>query len=201
MLFPRFITCIVHKLDLTTSIHIECFYYFQGCNLYHLLNITSPELAVIESASGMEKRNQTNDDVEILIASSLNIHFFPRGLEKVFKNLIKVWLPNNEIKEIHKEDLKPLPKLEYLDLKYNKIEAIEDGLFDYNPKLRIINLKGNKISRIAENVFSNLTGLLYLDLSENSCIDTDPYETKVLEIIKQIKTRCGNGEKHLRNRH
>ena len=101
-------------------------------------------------------------------------------------------IAEGRIKEIHQSDLKPFPKLEYLDLDDNDIEIIEEGLFAFNPELIMIIFSENKISQIHANVFDHFTKLTYLRLNKNQCIDmtTANEGTSIQEIIQEVKAKC-----------
>lgn len=168
---------------------IKKFYY---CNAQDHLNIDSPDRADIESATGKHLSNKIFDDVEGFEADNLTTHYFPRGLEKIFKNLKMIDINNGRLKEIHQDDLKPFPKLVCLELYENDIESLEKGLFDYNPKLEMIWLSSNKIVHIDANLFDNLVKLTYLSLDANRCISefAENNTEKVKEIIRYSKENC-----------
>lgn len=188
----RIIAYVINGLHISTALNIVCSYTFLGCNVTNKLNITSPELALIESATGLELWNKTNDDVETIYARNKIIHYFPHGLEKVFKNLQDIWFNDNEIKEIRQKYLKPLSKLEWLDLSNNQIETLEEGIFDFNLKLERIELSGNKISCIAENIFTNLPVLKFLGLDQNLCINMTANDNRIelFNMMEHVKFNC-----------
>jgi len=168
---------------------IKKFYY---CSAQDHLNIDSPNRAEVESAIGKHLSNKNFDDVEGFDADNLTTHYFPRGLEKIFKNLKMIDINNGRLKEIHQADLKPFPKLVCLELYENDIESLEKGLFDYNPKLEMIWLSSNKIVHIDVNLFDNLVKLTYLSLDANRCISefAENNTEKVKEIISYSKENC-----------
>lgn len=124
-----------------------------------------------------------------------NIKFFPRGLDKIFKNLILIDLNNGRIKEIHQIDLKVFPKLEALDLFENDIQVIEAGTFDSNPNLKVVWLT-NKILHVESNVFSNLKVLIYLYLPSNPCINKSARNSliEVNNLAQEAYAMCLNSE-------
>lgn len=140
---------------------------------------------------------KSNDDVSAFYStSSKNIQYFPHNLENVFRNLKGIHIYNDNLKEIHQSDLKPFPQLQSLYLHYNKIEVIEDGLFDYNLNLKLIYLSNNKIFDIAEDVFSHLPKLTYLYLATNLCINMNAENNRatVVHVIKTANSQCISGE-------
>ena len=103
------------------------------CSMWIEPKILTPEAAEISGISGEhEQRWRTNDDVTGFYSGNRKLHYFPRGLEKFFKNLNAIYIGTSGLKEIHQADLKSLTNLIYLSLSNNEIEVIEEGLFDFN---------------------------------------------------------------------
>lgn len=155
-------------------------------------NITSLQDAIITSSNGTHISGKNNDDVQGFSMSGNSIvYYFPRGIEKIFKNLKGFILRSSELKEIHQSDLKVFPNLTYLELYSNDIQVIEEGLFDYNPELKVIWLSNNKITHVHPNVFDSLKNLVTLYFSPNTCINKYGLDAKNLkESIRQIKIQC-----------
>lgn len=168
---------------------LKNFYY---CNAKNQINIDSPDRAEINLVTGKHVVNKSFDNVEGIEADNLTVHYFPRGLDRIFKNLKMIDINNGRLKEIHQSDLKSFPKLVCLDLYENDIESLEKGLFDYNPKLEMIWLSSNKIIHVDVNLFDNLVKLTYLSLDANRCISeyAENNTEKVKEIIRYSKTNC-----------
>ncbi|XP_070497791.1 leucine-rich repeat-containing protein 15-like [Chironomus tepperi] len=120
-----------------------------------------------------------------------NIQYFPRGIDKFFKNIKLIDINKGHIKEIHQADLKVFPKLESLDLCANDIQVIEAGTFDFNINLKVIWLS-SKIVHIESNVFTNLSSLSYLYLRLNPCIDKNAANslTDVKALAQEAYTMC-----------
>lgn len=158
----------------------------------NILNITSLEIALIDSITGLHQPGKTDeDDIYFDVIGNI-VHYFPKGLEKLFKNIRGISIIACGLKEVNQNDLKFYPQLEYLDLSENNIEKLNNGLFDFNPQLEVICFDLNKIFRIETMVFESLTKLHTLDLSENTCIDefTDFNTDKVRKITETAKKRC-----------
>ncbi|CAG9810030.1 unnamed protein product [Chironomus riparius] len=193
---------VLHFVVSSSLIEINCDYHDDGdwwvlkkfyyCNVKNQMNIDSPDRAYIESVTGKHLRDKIFDDVEGFEADNLTIHYFPRGLENIFKNLKMIDINNGRLKEIHQSDLKPFSKLVCLELYENDIESLEKGLFDYNPKLEMVWLSSNKIFHVDVNLFDNLVKLTYLSLDANRCISeyAENDTKKVKEIIKYSKQNC-----------
>ncbi|KAL7012586.1 hypothetical protein ACKWTF_014942 [Chironomus riparius] len=166
------------------------------CNVQNSLSVNSRDDLVIESANGAHASLKTNDDVISFQAYNKGAQFFPRGLDKVFKNLRSIYIYLSKIQEVKQIDLKSLPNLIYFDIRESEIRFFEDGTFDFNPNLEVIWLTGNKIFHFDANVFKNLNKISYLGLTSNVCMNTEVggnlVEAKAL--IDSIKVKCFDNE-------
>jgi hypothetical protein len=183
------------------SVELQCLYIYWTfeavgstyyCHNQNVLNIISSESAVITGAKGSLDGNKSNDDVHGFYAQNKTIDIFPRGLEKIFKNLKAIRISRGQMQEIHQSDLKPFPQLEHISLDYNNIQILNRELFNFNHNLKCISFEYNKISQIHQQVFDHLTKLSYLYLNNNECIDKTIKDNSagVKELIKEIKFQC-----------
>jgi len=102
------------------------------CEVQNAVNITSLDAAQVDDISGTHKTGYNNDNVEgFRVYYKAQIHYFPRGLNKFFKNLKVIYISNMGLKEVHQSDLKHFPKLQLLTLLGNKLEIIEENLLDF----------------------------------------------------------------------
>lgn len=177
---------------------IECLYEntFWGrlndhytCNVQNDLNIATLEDAVITSVTGSHMNGRTNNDVDSIYIKYKNVKHFPKNLEKIFKNLRIISITNSNLMTIYQSDLKPFPELVRLILSNNNIEALEEGLFDFNTQLEMIYISSNQISKIHPNVFDHLTKLEFLELSENVCINMRAGFKTIQNIINFVKNQ------------
>ncbi|XP_063923750.1 vasorin-like [Zophobas morio] len=76
-----------------------------------------------------------------------------------------LYLANNSVSSLRLGDFQNLPKLEYLQLRGNKLENIEN-VFN-NMKLISLDLSHNEISFIASDAFRNMTKLRIVRLNHN----------------------------------
>jgi hypothetical protein len=177
--------------NIAISINIECDYgIFDSSHAYgdkyrclvkNDIKIILPEDVYIESVIGTHNGGKTNDNDIHFHISSKSVQYFPRGMEKFFKNLKGIVIWHTQLKEIHQEDLKPYRNLNNLYLSGNDIEIIEDGLFDYNPDIEVIIFENTKLFHISPTVFNNLTKLITLFFNGNVC-------TKLLSIRDRATT-------------
>ncbi|XP_070501450.1 putative leucine-rich repeat-containing protein DDB_G0290503 [Chironomus tepperi] len=166
------------------------------CTFRNSVRITSPDAAQIDSVTVTHLAGYNNDNVEVFSVLGVQIDFFPRGLNKIFKNIKGIYIASAGLKEIHQKDLKHFPYLKYLALHANNLEILEKNLFEFNPDLEVIYLNFNKISHIDPNVFDKLTKLKSLNLNSNVCIklDASNNSTAVQNVIKTAKNQCINSD-------
>jgi gas vesicle protein len=161
------------------------------CIPQNTLNIKSRESAVINSNNGSHLSGMSNSDVAGFYSSGSSrvIEYFPRNLENIFTNLKMIWIWYGRLKEIQQSDLRPFSKLVRLNLEYNDIEFLEDGLFAYNPELAYVGFQSNKKIHIGSQVFDNLNKLSWLYLGGNTCINMNAgnNQTAVKEVISQAR--------------
>ncbi|XP_070500138.1 uncharacterized protein [Chironomus tepperi] len=200
-----FVACSALICGFGDSADMECefgMFYFIAvgdvycCDLKNTLNIKSKESAVINSAKGTHETGKSDSDIAgfYSVDSSRVIEYFPRNLANFFTNIKAIFINYGRLKEIQQSDLKPFPKLVYLNLGDNGIEFLEDGLFTYNPELKVVSFSSNKLIHIGTQVFDNLNNLAWLYLSKNNCISMKAIDnrTAVKEVISQAKLKCSS---------
>lgn len=156
------------------------------------LEIHSKDNRNITQVTGAHASGKTNDNVNGIRALHANIEFFPRGLEKFFKNLEYFHIWQSNLSEITGDDLRAFRRLKKFDVFDNDIEEIEDDLFDYTPNLEFISLASNEIWRVENGTFDGLKSLKKLDFDKNVCYKGDDDEEKLQELIDEIEEKCVN---------
>jgi len=164
------------------------------CEVQNAVNITSLDAAQIDSISGVHLPGYNNDNIEAFTLGKGQIHYFPRDLNKFFKNLKGIEIYSTGQKEVHQRDLKDFPKLMSLYLYTNNLEILEENLFEFNPNLELIYIGITKITHIDPHVFDKLIKLKTLYLISNTCINTytSNSQTAVQNIIRTVQLQCTN---------
>uniref|UniRef100_A0AAV2L0F9 Ig-like domain-containing protein n=1 Tax=Knipowitschia caucasica TaxID=637954 RepID=A0AAV2L0F9_KNICA len=78
-----------------------------------------------------------------------------------------IFLQDNHITHLRKQDLAPLRHLHYLYLQNNSISAVEPGSFEHQAQLLELALNGNRIHLLSPDLFQGLDHLRILYLSRN----------------------------------
>jgi len=166
------------------------------CAVSYEPNIRTKESAQIGGINGTHQDLRTNDDVLGFHADDKTIQVFPKGLDNFFKNLKVIFIWFGELKEIHQSDLKVFPNLVYFNLGSNRIEVIEEGLFDFNPNLEFVEFYEIRIIHIDPNVFDHLNKLRYFLFSNVLCVRQNVFNLteQVQEAIKVVKSSCSNDD-------
>ncbi|KAG5679657.1 hypothetical protein PVAND_009212 [Polypedilum vanderplanki] len=197
--------CFFLNFSIGNSLTMRCYYSMQSWyetngEEYQCMVINDEifdgNRVTIKKAEGNHESGKTDDDVKFFYISSVNLKYFPRNLENVFKNLELIFLFKSSLIEITSVDLKPFPKLKHFQLAANPIEVIREDLFIHNPELEVFVLFGNKISHIDPKALSHLNNLRAVYFFDNVCeFSNHGAETRsgVLEIVKQIEQgQCQN---------
>jgi hypothetical protein len=113
--------------------------------------ITEPK-TLFENVTGNHLTGKTNKDLKVLNFRN-TVNFFPRGLNTIFQNLTEVVITRCGLKEISREDLTGLEKLEVLITEYNMIKSLPINLFEGMSKLKKISFRGNKLEFVSSEMF------------------------------------------------
>lgn len=151
-------------------------------------------------------------------ASIRSLHLVACNISKIEANaftsvaddLEELVLANNSLSTIPL--LGQLPKLLSLNLNYNQLRDVSEGVFEGTPNLRHLRIEGNKICALSRNALNetkttlelldmsgncltkipaqnlrNSIRLMYLDLSENNIAEISNFELMNLPILKELR--------------
>lgn len=134
-------------------------------------SITSPAIQ-IKSINGNHRTGHGNIDVKRIEFLNTGVHFFPRGLNQTFASLTQVNIKNCGLKEICRNDLRGLERLESLYLGLNLLESLPDDLFIGMNYLVHVSVKENKLQSVSSRTFEPVRYQLQtLNLRCNPCIN------------------------------
>jgi hypothetical protein len=84
-----------------------------------------------------------------------------------------------------------LANLSIIELQNNQLQHLHRVTFKENLKLADINLARNKLASIHAQMFAHLSGLYYLDLSGNACINKKFDPVTSLAAVENELVACG----------
>jgi len=170
---------------------LECFVRNSIATYSRNEEITSVDSFVSPKDKDKVKLKVNLDKVDGLRFIMKDIHYFPKGIDKFFKNLVAFSIDHCFLREIKQEHLKVLPKIIFLDLSVNMIEIIEKDLFKFNPLLQYIDMIDNMIKEIDGNVLDDLHSLTTLKLIGNLCpLENGIGRRKIDKLIKELIVNC-----------
>jgi Leucine-rich repeat (LRR) protein len=115
--------------------------------------------------------DRTNECVESITFSNLELQRFPRHLNTFFPNLKTIVISSCGIKTLTKDDLPGLTNLKNLTLNGNEISLLSDDLFEEVPELEAVSFYSNKIEFVGSKIFDKLKKLTYANFKMNASID------------------------------
>lgn len=141
---------------------------------------------VVDSIEGTHEDGKSSDDVKSISIFQATCHYFPKGLEKIFKNIQDIKVYHSGLRTISRDDLQPFRDLKALSLENNELTSLDSNLFEFNTKLKQIKLSGNYLTMIAAGVFDSLKDLEELSISyDDEHITRKAYNRDGVEGIKQ----------------
>lgn len=158
------------------------------CVFVRFVDNTENKITAFNSPDRFEERGR--ESVTHIIFYRGKLPTFPREISEFFPNLKYVDIFDCGLKEITKEDLKCLPKLEKLKLDSNPLKFLPNDLFEFTPKVRILSFLNNKIDAIGEKLVDKLEHLTDADFSGNPAINFKyNIETNSIKELKEIFNR------------
>lgn len=154
---------------------------------------------VLGKIHGVYPNGVTADDIKFIFISSTVCHYFPKGFDKVFKNIEAIQVTNSGLRVLGKSDLEPFPKLKAIWFDNNRLISLESDLFQFNPTLKRVYFSSNRIRSIPEDIFDPLDDLNDVFLADNVCVSRDAVgkeQVKQLEadIIKNCQPKKNKAE-------
>ncbi|XP_035225920.1 uncharacterized protein LOC118198365 [Stegodyphus dumicola] len=105
----------------------------------------------------------SGESLKTLSISDSELEMLGSGAFARFERMVQIRLPKNRLQSIHRGDLPPnAQELQEIDLRYNRLESIENDLFQDMPSLKVISLAGNPIRMLSESTFGAVIGKTFL---------------------------------------
>lgn len=162
---------------------------FAGLNGLSTLELTNNKISVLPSNIFDNLHSLTslllqNNDIEVIESDAfvglreLNLLDLSHNKIRILQanwfnipNLEHLLLGHNRITQIN-GDIR-LPNLKFLYLQRNKLDALEDTVFEYSRELNEIDLAGNNLKDLSVKPFENLPHLVHLNIKDNSGLNID----------------------------
>lgn len=147
---------------------------------------------------GVHLSGKDNSDVQAIYFSNVIVHYFPRGLNELFPQLIALQITDCGLKTISRADLIGLEALEILTIDKNKLRSIPSNLLTGMCELTRISFGCNKIEFLSSKLFRPIMSnkLTLINLDRNASIDSsywplrDNHVASVDELMKIIDDNC-----------
>ena len=126
---------------------------------------------VIDNVIGKHETGKSNSDVAVANVKNIKCDRIPSGLANFFTNLEGIFAFASLKTVLLNEDLRPFPKLKYIDISQNRITILPSDVFEDNPQMEWIDISDNRIKLIGLDLLKSLKKLHYANFGTNYCID------------------------------
>lgn len=149
----------------------------------------SENLPYLNEAFGNHMKNKSNQDVTyIFIYGQPQLKSIPKGMLKVFPNLLSIHVENSAITELIGDELNQYRNLKSFELLSTQVERIPANFFSFTPKIEYIFFINNKIKWIGRDLLRNKPKLISAAFDE-ICIKKK-LMTPIAEVIDALKNQC-----------
>jgi hypothetical protein len=155
------------------------------CDIFGDLINTERHVAIKTIASA-----KSTEPVTHFHAIGKTTHFVP-DFTPLSSAIVAITLERCKVMKLKKDDLKPYPKLAYLQLLKNKLRVLDRDVFENTPELVFIDMNHNMLKEIVPGAFDGLVSLKELHLMGNECVhDAVVGRTAVVAFVKDLKDKC-----------
>jgi hypothetical protein len=190
---------ILTTIATTSAFTISCTYrsvfYWTGTEYTCETTINGPPSdKQITANTGTHSSGMSNANVVAIdIQGSFTLTFVPRGITRVFPNVVSVKIKKSAIETLYGDELNEIPKLRLFEVYNSNLKTISSRLFEKTPNVNFISFAYGKLSQVGRDLFKPLDpsriGSIYLN--SNWCIDQEAFEPEtVVEIIEWVKVLC-----------
>lgn len=148
----------------------------------------------LTNVSGIHIDNKTNHDViAIHISNCFDLSYIPKGLLRIFPNLIGIYLHGCGIVSLSGTELNEYPRLKLFALESSPLFYVPGDFFAQNPDMLLISFVENKINATGRNLLSNLNKLSEVYFESNICIDKNATTMEeIQEFNEQLNRDCSS---------
>lgn len=148
-----------------------------------------------DSVGGKHSPGKTHGDVRSIFIEKSQAHYWPKGVEKFFRNIEGITVQDSTLKALTQEDLKGFSQLKELFIKNNKLTTLHSGLFDFNPKLKFISFSTNYLRSIPADLIDPIEDLDELRFAYNVCVSRNGKGSNAIkEVLGDVLEKCQNSD-------
>jgi BTB/POZ domain len=146
----------------------------------------------IRSYIGNHEAGRADQDVEVLyIQSNPNFHFIPRGIGRIFPNVIGIWIYDTGLREIQADDLLGLDNLEKIWLCINnQLTSLPLNLFMHTRQLKDLYIEEHHLKRMNPRMFNLIADNQWNGIhlkKKNNVILYQPGSGRGLRSMREVK--------------
>lgn len=135
-------------------------------------NHTTPGALISIRGDHVKNHTVIDHDVKKLEFTWTTVHYFPRGIQKLFVHLKELIIDNCELKEIVAMDLMGLENLQHLWIENNCLQTVPSDLFAHTERLTHIGISDYNLKTIGAHLLDSFPNfqLEYLSFRNGSAI-------------------------------
>lgn len=147
----------------------------------------------INYVTNLHIMGQRDRDVKVFNIKQQLCLFLPMKIENFFPHLQEIEVSWSGLKQVHRDNFSPLPKLMMAIFPGNEIEILSGDLFVDNPRLTHIDFSQNRLKFIDKNIFNNLFHLKYLAFDDNEFYEGFGMLLDEVDVKDEILKNCSKG--------
>lgn len=160
-------------------------------------SILTPDCEIV-GVKGTPVEGYTNEDVAwVEFYPDSKVHYFPKNLHKIFPNMSSLMINGCGLRQIRKQDLVGLERLEDLTIPHNYITRLNDDLFENMTNLVSVNFRNNRIEYASSKVLQPIIAKIEkFNIRDNPVLDDyyikgSSYGCSTLKILmNKIDEKC-----------
>lgn len=160
------------------------------CNPSVITNSTNPKH--VTEITGTHLAWKNNSDVgSFTIEPNNELERLPKGIGKIFPNLLVLRWVGGNLKSVSAKDLKHFRKLIGVTFRVNKIHSLDADLFRHTRSLQIVSFKSNGLTHVGSGLLEGLDDLFAAQFLDNPCIDYQAMsKTEVVTLKAMLEKTC-----------
>lgn len=156
-----------------------------SCDPSVITDETNPRY--VTEITGTHEIGKNNSDVVVFTNDhNSTLERLPKGIGKIFPNLLIFRWVGGSLKSVSSQDLKHFRKLTGVTFRENKIHSLDADLFRHTRSLKIMSFKSNEITSVGSGLLDVLDDLYDAQFLNNPCIDYEANNKIEVETLKSL---------------